>query len=170
MLFLSDSSSGHATVCLDLPEAPEQFADRRQAAVYAYWRDRRNGADVPPVAAIDPLALPRAALPFLGLLHREPDSGRYFTRLVGTEVVEALGVDHTGRYIDEIAGMSAQRERFDRAVRARRPYWATAPLSFARHDYKHYSVLGLPFAEPGAEVSRLLFVFDFEVRPPAAPL
>ncbi|OAB55193.1 hypothetical protein AY600_07265 [Phormidium willei BDU 130791] len=169
MLFLSESSSGHATVCLDLPEAPERFADRRQAAVYDFWRERRDGADVPPVAAIDPLALPRTALPFLGLLHREPESGRYFTRLVGTEVVEALGVDHTGRYVDEIAGMAAQLERFDRAVRRRQPYWATAPLSFAPHHYKHYSVLALPFARPGAEVSRLLFVFDFEVTPPAAP-
>ena len=52
-------------------------------------------------------------------------------------------------------------DRFDWAVANRQPYWYQGSLAFSVNDFKQFSVLVLPFAEPDLPVSRLLCVFDF---------
>ena len=130
-------------------------------AVYGYWCDSRSEGGLPPVGSIDPTRLPRACLPFIALLDVEASPLRFRTRLTGTGVVEALGIDHSGLYLDDIPGMTEQIKRIAWCARERRPYLSDAPVSFAPNDYKHYTVLTLPFGDAARGVERIMFVFDF---------
>ncbi|SMF72615.1 PAS domain-containing protein [Tistlia consotensis] len=134
-------------------------------AVYDYWNAARGAAAMPPVEAIDPLRLPRDSLPHLGLVEVEAEPLRFLTRLQGTSVVEALGIDHTGRYYDEIPGMDAQIARLEWCARERRPYMTEGTASFAPKDFQHYRLLGLPFGDAAGGVRRILFVSAFLVPP-----
>jgi hypothetical protein len=134
--------------------------------IYEIWRNNRSDAALPLSNLIDPTRLPRDCLPYIGLLEVMHDPLRFRSRLVGTGIVDALGVDHTGQYIDEIGGMADQIQRFEWCVRERQPYFASAPLTFSPRDYKHYGVLTLPFADDDGRVSRLMFVFCFDEAAP----
>jgi len=65
--------------------------------VHDWWTGHR-GEDVPDRSALDPFAL-KATLPYLLISDVEPPPFRIRYRLVGTKVVEATGLDFTGRYL-----------------------------------------------------------------------
>jgi len=72
------------------------------------------------------------------------------------------GVDHTGLYLDEIPGMTAQIERISWSARSGRPYLSETTVSFAPNAYKRHQVLTLPFGNAPPRVERIMFVFDFQ--------
>ncbi|WP_143596351.1 hypothetical protein [Tistlia consotensis] len=130
-------------------------------AAYDFWCEARGSDALAPVEALDPTRLPLACLPYLGVVEVEPDPLRFRSRLTGTRVVEALGVDHTGCYLDEIPGMAPQIARIEWGVRERRPYLAESAVTFAPHDFRRYRTLTLSFGGEAGDVRRLLFVFAF---------
>lgn len=145
------------------PISRERLEPDHLRAAYDYWCAARGMQPLPPVAALDPTLLPRGCLPWLGVVEVEGEPPRYRSRVVGTAVAEALGIDHTGRYLDEIPGMASQLVRIDRCRRDRRPYLAEAEVTFAPHDFRRYRSLTLPFGGPEG-VQRLVFVFAFLPR------
>lgn len=142
--------------------ALEGLAEERLRAMYAYWLSRRLGEAPPPLSAIDPLALPRGALPWITVLEVERQPLRFRSRLVGTEVVAGIGVDHTGRYLDELPAMEGQIVRFTWCAETRHPYLAQATMTWSPRDYKGYRTLALPFVDDEGRVARILHVFVFE--------
>ena len=130
-------------------------------AVFGYWCDALQEDGLPPVSIIDPTRLPLGCLPHIALLDVEASPLRFRTRLTGTGVVEALGIDHSGLYLDQIPGMTEQIKRISWCARERRPYLSEASVSFAPNDYKRYTVLTLPFGDAARGVERIMFVFDF---------
>src|SRR5262249_11533838 len=81
--------------------------DDRLQRLYAYWGDRCAGRAMPTRADIDPLAL-RYILGNIVLLGVERDAHpatnmRFRVRLQGTEIVQRLGFDLTGRTLDDLA-------------------------------------------------------------------
>ncbi|WPZ36279.1 PAS domain-containing protein [Thalassobaculum sp. OXR-137] len=143
-------------------EDPTLLRDRHQRAMFEYWLAARDGADLPLPSRIDPVELPRGCLPYIMVKEHEPGTGRYRTRLTGTAFRDASGFDGTNLYSDEILGNAGTLERFNWAVANRQPYWYQGPLSFSVFDYKKFSALVLPFADPGQPVTRLVAVFDFQ--------
>ncbi len=129
--------------------------------LYDYWRDARGTAPLPPIAALDPTRLPRSSLPYLSLLEVEENPFRLRARLIGTALVEQLGMNQTGHYLDETPGMEAQLARMAWCVRERKPYLTTDVLTFAPNDHKRYQVLVLPFGDQGRGVQRLIGSFCF---------
>lgn len=149
-------------------EDPTLLSDRQQRAVFEYWLSVRTTADdLPTPDRIDPLDLPRGSLPVIMVKEHEIDSGRYRTRLAGTEFRQASGFDGTNVYSDQLTGNAGTIDRFDWAVANRQPYWYQGSLAFGANDLKQFSVLVLPFAEPDRPVSRLMCVFDFNPDPGA---
>lgn len=71
-------------------------------AVAQYWAERCNGREFPDRADVDPLTMPRRILPHLGLVELSDGGRRGRYRLVGTEIVDRLGQDFTGRYVSEV--------------------------------------------------------------------
>ncbi|WP_193367860.1 PAS domain-containing protein [Pelagibius marinus] len=138
-------------------------ADHMRAA-YDYWWQTRGELELPPADAIDPLRMPRACLPFIVILEVEASPLRFRCRLTGTRVVDSLGVDLTGLYIDELPNIEKPLARMAWCVRERRPYLVEDAVTFAPNDYRRYRTMALPFGDGGQGVERIVFVFDFDVH------
>jgi hypothetical protein len=65
--------------------------------LYRYWLDRHVGGKPPTRAAIDPMIDLHHLAPNLIIIDVHPDRSEY--RLVGSQVVNHFGVDHTGKYV-----------------------------------------------------------------------
>lgn len=135
-------------------------------AAFDYWCENRAGRKLPPAAAIDPLSMPRVCLPFIVVLEVEKPPLRFRCRLTGTEVVDSLGADLTGLYIDELPGIADQLARMEWCVRENQPYLVEDAVTFAPHNYRRYRTMALPFGNGGQGVERIVFVFDFDIGPP----
>lgn len=143
----------------------ENLSAAHMRAAYDYWCDIRGSLALPPADAIDPLKMPRACLPFIVILEVEDPPLRFRCRLTGTEVVDSLGVDLTGLYIDELPAITKQLARMEWCVRKRRPYLVEDAVTFAPHDYRRYRTMALPFGDGAQGVERIVFVFDFDIAP-----
>lgn len=76
-----------------------------QTSLYAHWTAQRGARAMPDRRDIDPLDLPRPALPYLFLTDvvRSPDGNlRFRIRLAGTAMVELAGREPTGFFVDEV--------------------------------------------------------------------
>jgi hypothetical protein len=71
----------------------------KAVALYQYWNARRGIRSMPTRADIDPLEM-RQWLPRLTLVDVSPDSEHFTYRLVGTQIVDLLGVNPTGRRVE----------------------------------------------------------------------
>ncbi len=69
--------------------------------LYEYWLSRRGGRAMPRRADIDPADI-RHLLPAIALVDIEPQPFRVRYRLVGTRLVQDMGHDFTGFYLDEL--------------------------------------------------------------------
>ncbi len=129
--------------------------------LFDYWCEARGTAVMPPLSAIDPIRMPRACLPYISVLEVEQSPLRLRARLSGEALVDQLGLNQTGHYLDEYPGMTAQIERMMWCVREQRPYLVEDELTFGPNDHKRYQVLVLPFGDPGCGVQRLVGTFCF---------
>ena len=136
---------------------------------YDYWCAARGGAAMAPVSAIDPMRLPRSCLPHLSVLEIEPSPFRLRPRLMGTTLVEQLGADLTGRYLDEVPGMAKQLARMEWCARSGQPYLAGDSITFAPNDFRRYQVLILPFGDAEHGVQRIVGAFCFPDAPKTSP-
>src|SRR5262245_66067533 len=92
--------------------------DARLRRLLAYWTERCAGRAMPTRADIDPLdfAYILGNVVLLGVERGPPhESLRFRVRLQGTEIVQRLGFDLTGRALDELA-MPGFRALIDKAV------------------------------------------------------
>lgn len=130
--------------------------------LYALWLGKMTHGRLPARADFDPTEMPRL-LPHVTLFQVERDPLRYFVRLVGTAVVDATGMDNTGRYLDELDCIEHTLERCDRLVETRAPYFhADLPMPWCPNDFRTYSVLGLPLASDGETVDIILGTLTFD--------
>lgn len=140
------------------------FPAAHLADALTYWVDVREGGDLPDISAIDPLKIPVSALPWTDLIDVERDPLRFQIRLWGTAVINAVGHDLKGTYLDE-ADMVDGIRRLTAVTEYRIPYFARIPLTWHVEEYRHrshYCSLGLPFRDETGAVSRILCFLDFE--------
>jgi hypothetical protein len=149
----------------DAPHAIEPFAPgtlhARLDALYRYWLALpRPAGPLPTRAAFDPFAV-REAIGSIWMLdiQREPFRLRY--RLQGTRIVDAVGRDETGRWLDEL--VVADRSRPVDAARLRESaldglatHARTRPLLAAGSGWSAVESLMLPLAADGRTPDILL--------------
>lgn len=88
---------------------PADLHDEPQlSSLLDYWERSRGARTMPRRRDIDPVAMPPSLLPHLELVELIGDRLRY--RLVGTAMVDAMGRDATGRFLDQV--LSGTHERF----------------------------------------------------------
>jgi hypothetical protein len=133
--------------------------DERIAALHAYWR-RIRPADgrLPGRQHVDPVAIPRL-LPWVWMVDVQQAPRRFKYRLIGTEVVRAMGCDQTGKWIDEAyrgweAG--ATYPQFLAAAEGMICYRRGAPVVHVPKEYLLTERLLLPLARDGTAVDMLL--------------
>ncbi|WPZ32839.1 PAS domain-containing protein [Thalassobaculum sp. OXR-137] len=128
---------------------------------YAYWAGKRRGCLLPARADIDPVDIPRL-LPHVSLVEREAATGRYRYRLFGSALVEILGREPTGKYLDEIYPdfeSSESRRYRDQVFEMGKPSHRIGrpSLRFPK-DFVSVERLYLPLAEDGRRVNMVMGV------------
>lgn len=153
---LKSSAAGEAKdvglAYLHVPKGP--FSDATQ-----YWDALDKKRDLPLAGAFDLLALPRLVQ---NMTLFEIDGQRIRIRFVGTSIVEEIGEDTTGSYLDEMPNMSAVQDRAFRCTRTRQAYFLESlPVTWTSKDFVTYSTLGLPLAGQDGEISQIAFLMIF---------
>lgn len=127
------------------------------------WQAWKGEGDAPHLSRLDPAAFPKA-LPYLALIRIEHPAGRALVSLVGEGAVEAVGVNFTGHYMDEIPGSEIGQARIAAIVENREPFLdLDDPMAFSPLDYKTISVLSLPFLDDEDRVAAVLLVQSFSL-------
>jgi hypothetical protein len=140
----------------DLPEGPHR-------ALYALWSARRRAGHLPGRAEFDPSEM-REILPHITIFDVvERNPLRFRIRLVGTAIVDAMDVDTTGRYLDELDNIGHVHRRAEQLVETGVPYFlSNLPLTWTHQSFKRYSVLGVPLAADGQTIDKLMYSMVFE--------
>ena len=125
----------------------------------SHWIAIHPGDRIPARAEFDPLSVPRV-LPSLVLTDVERDPYRFRVRVMGTAVVEAMGEDFTGRYLDEVWPNADEqllvRHRVEVVESGLPNYrYGVSPTSF-RLDFAALERVFLPFAANGEDVDVIL--------------
>jgi PAS domain-containing protein len=151
---------------LDIDTAPWH---RRTLRLYHYWLSiRPPEGGTPRRRAFDPVAVPDL-LPGIWLLdvQREPFRLRY--RLAGTGIVEAIGREVTGQWLDEahphIRGNTQFFDRYRKVVETGVPSWRKGkPSLWTNCDFGTIENLLVPLAMAGRTVD-ILCVHTVLYRP-----
>jgi hypothetical protein len=147
---------------------PFKDADPRLHQVYAYWQQKRGARAMPARRDIDPAEL-RSVLPYLMLIDVEAGP-RFRYRLFGTAVVEAVGMDPTGRYIDEVmigAYKTFLLGLYHDMLTMKKPIYSTSIYGTKRETKLWTQRLMLPLSSDGANVDK---VFACQVFLHGSPL
>jgi hypothetical protein len=147
--------------------------DATLLALYDYWQSRRGARDFPDRADISPHGLGPKLLPHVGLAELDlADLSASRLRLVGTAIVEGLGLDPTGKrvrdyargeYLEFMVSLAADM------LRHRRPMLGESAFRLREDRFLMVRRLYLPLSHGGSEPAMLLFGQTFH-RPsdPAA--
>nr|WP_242468747.1 PAS domain-containing protein [Rhodovibrio salinarum] len=144
---------------------PVNPASPRLNVFYRFWRSLTPEGTVPPYRAFDVVKVPRELLPHLVLLD-VLDGGRDFRyRVVGTDVVQAVGRDFTG---DALSKFISRHEPDGMADGYRRVATQLVPdlyhgtLESVGKEFISYERLALPFTDANGTVSYILSCFQFD--------
>jgi len=127
----------------------------------AYWRSIHPPVGLPGRRHLDALAIPKELLPGVWLLdvQREPFRLRY--RLVGTEIIQAIGREVTGQWLDEahphITDDADFFARYRRSIETGEPSQRRGRARlWINRDYREVENIILPLASDGRTVDMLL--------------
>lgn len=147
----------------------ERLDDPVLGQMLEHWRrlSAAAGGGAPPRAAFDPMAVPKLLRHLQ--LHQREATGRFRCRLSGTTVVQQLGRDATGSYLDEAIRPEAVAGRmrlFNRALEAGRPLAYRGVIEIPGRGYKAYKRLLLPLRDERGEARFVLSAMAFKVVGP----
>lgn len=134
------------------------FRDVRLECLYSYWLKKKAGRAAPMRADLDPAEI-KPFLPILNLLdvRREPLGFRH--RLVGTEIVDKLGRDATGHWVDAALYGPAAPLIFDglRAIAEEgRPYRRLTRLDWHARNWLGMEAVEMPLIDEAGEIVMIL--------------
>ncbi len=135
---------------------------------YLYWKKLHPPGRLPGRQHFDPLDIPDllAALWLLDV-QREPFRLRY--RVVGTRIIEAIGREVTGMWLDQahphLVNDAAYFDRYRTIVETRTPNRRRGkPKAWAQDEYREVENLAAPLASDGETVDMILMFSVFHYR------
>ncbi len=144
----------------------EWFRDERLLKIYEYWQSKRHGRPAPARSDIV-FAEIAHLLPVMQIVEVQRDPMRFRHRFVGTEIVESMGRDVTGRYVDQALYGTATDEilaSLETVVREGRPYRREALLTWYDRDWLMIEAVELPLLDDSGEIGAILAGVDFRRR------
>jgi hypothetical protein len=135
------------TVALAEEEPQGVFFSRISQDFYAYWQSlaRRRGG-VPLRADLDPAEIPRL-LPYVFIVEKVRESGRFFFRLSGTAIRDIMGAENTGRFLDELLrgeDLATVSRMFDQVLEQGVCIRSIEGLTYSDRSYLRVEILRLP--------------------------
>lgn len=130
--------------------------------LFSVWCSWRGDRVLPGKDSLDPLEITHA-LPYLSLIRVERDPLRFHVRLVGGEIVEGTGANHSGKYMDAIDGAEGGINRLMELQENPRPVLDIGiPMGWSPRDYKSCSALNLPFVDDEGCLAQVLICLSFD--------
>jgi hypothetical protein len=138
---------------------PESIGEPHARLIYAYWRGKAAGRDVPARRDIDPAEI-LSLLPhvFLYEVHQADPPG-YTVRIMGETMQQSVQGIRRGMSLEALHGAAnwaRVRQTYDRTVSLRRPDYVEHALHFQGIHYVTLRRILLPLAEPDGRISRLI--------------
>ena len=130
------------------------FVDPRLRRFYEIWQGKRDGTRLPKRADFDPLDL-KEHLGRLFISERAPDGEDFIYRLIGTEIVEAVGTDATGQRMGDVVGKPTD-DLVMFCAAERQPLRHHGYLVWRKKSYMRFEAVMLPLADDGVTVDRLI--------------
>jgi len=155
---MAEGDSGGAGAGFDLGRVTSPLLRR----FHAYWDGKRGERAMPAYRDIDPLDFPWA-LGKVSLIDVERQPLRFRYRLVGSEHVTRLGVDMTGKLVDEFASVAIRRilqASYTEVVEQGRPVHRVR-WTVAAGLTHHYEALLLPFSDLPPRVDLLAVCAEY---------
>jgi len=131
--------------------------------LHDYWKSKLAGRPMPRRADIDPTEIP-ALLAHIALVSVEYEPLRFYFRLIGTHITDAVGRDSTGRYFEEVYEgkmLGDVTQLYSVAVQSKRPARHFSTAVYAGKDYRHYESVHLPLSDDGETVNIILAGLQF---------
>jgi CheY-like chemotaxis protein len=135
--------------------------------MYDYWVEKAQGRPLPDRKDLDPTEI-IDSLPHLSIIEAVGDKPRYRFRLLGTEVVAALGFNPTNQFIDETyeeEGVIFLGGLLGEVCAKARPLYAASAFKVGEEGISTERLL-LPFSVGGGEARQIVMAqtFDWERR------
>ncbi len=131
--------------------------------IYQYWLVMKGDRDMPSREDLHPSDIV-SLLPYVSLIDVEHDTQRYKMRLVGTETVNALGKDITGKYLDELPEIERHlKGRYEWILKNKRPYIITDKLRWSSKSFLRFCSLGLPLSNDDQNVDIIMYGSYFKI-------
>lgn len=151
-----------------------EFENPMLMELLTVWRQKRCGRELPARNDFDPLELPADVWPHLVLIDVEGlEKARFRYRLLGSHIVDTLGRNATGRYIDEVQDpldYDVFVEGFRQAISLRQPIRSTGNAIFVNKAWVTYESVILPLSPDDDLVNMLLVPAVFTgTQEPDAP-
>ena len=132
------------------------FHSRISSEFYGYWQSlvRRCG-DVPLRADFDPAAI-TSLLPYIFIVEKQADSGRYYFRLSGTRIRDIMGFENTGHFLDELLSGSdlvAVSDMFDEVLEQGVCIRSIEGLTYSDRSYQRAEIVRLPLRKAEDDLS-----------------
>jgi hypothetical protein len=142
---------------------PELAKSKLVRTLHTWWSANSGAAGVPDRSAFD-LIEHRLLMPNVLISDVETEPFRIRYRLVGTRIVHNLGVDFTGRYLDEFLGPDFTVPWLDcyrQAHTARRPLMGTVTEPTKSGNTFTYEFGLFPIARGGDAVAQFIALEDY---------
>src|SRR5690242_6841967 len=136
-------------------EDSERFPHLRLA--FEYWQRKSPAGKLPGRQHIDPVEM-SAFLPHVALIEVERSNAtpRFRLRVVGTDIVNEVGRDDTGRYLNDMPEAVTMVARLTELLDRREPYYMTEALMLPRRDHIVLHRVVLPLASDGKTIDMIL--------------
>jgi len=138
-----------------LESAPEAIIEEpKLAGLLDWWRQEREGRVLPPVASVDPTRIPVSSLPHVAVMDPPNSENRILVRLTGSQLDLEIGINVTGRYLDEfISGETLDylNGLFETVVEERVPVYSAGKIMLPNKHLMLTRRLMLPFGSETVE-------------------
>lgn len=96
-------------------------------------------------------------LPYIVLIDVEPDPLRFKARLVGTEIVKAIGRDFTGMYFDSFPNIDDLLDRLKALMVSKKPYLVNDNVQWPEKSFMEYYALALPLSDNDKDINIIMY-------------
>jgi hypothetical protein len=130
----------------------------KAVALYQYWNARRGVRPMPSRSDIDPLEM-RQWLPRIMLVDVSPIGQQFTYRLVGTQIVDLLGTNPTGRPVETAWPEECVPELlqcYREVVETRAPLFCQQTREWLGDQEPSAWAMRLPLSSDGTEVDMIL--------------
>lgn len=140
----------------------EQIRRPMLRRLYAYWDDRRGAREFPGRPDIDPIDM-HFALGNISLIDVLYEPQRFRYRLHGSIIAARLGIDMTGRFVDEIPEPGRRgfvEDNFRAVVASRRPLARSGDRVLDERAWNFDSII-LPLGLADGVINMLLLCVEY---------